>query len=215
MTSTTSGVSFGATDSPQSSNIMERIFLAVLCLSGYSGSAESNGKEEIKRSSRQYHYIADSMNWNEAQTYCREKYTDLATIESPEEMEQVKKIALLSGLNSEVWIGVFSKILWKWSDNYTGSGAEYKKWSTPYQPSFKNADELCVQLHKGKWADFNCSFESPFMCYRGTQQDPEFVFVTEARNWSSAQRHCRENYTDLATVRNDTENQYLLIQSLG
>uniref|UniRef100_A0A3Q1BVE7 C-type lectin domain-containing protein n=1 Tax=Amphiprion ocellaris TaxID=80972 RepID=A0A3Q1BVE7_AMPOC len=28
-------------------------------------------------------------------------------------------------------------------------------------------------------------------------------------NWSSAQKHCRENYIDLATVRNDTEHQKL------
>uniref|UniRef100_A0A3Q3F7K1 C-type lectin domain-containing protein n=1 Tax=Labrus bergylta TaxID=56723 RepID=A0A3Q3F7K1_9LABR len=41
----------------------------------------------------------------------------------------------------------------------------------------------------------------------GTQQDPEFVFVNERMSWSNAQKHCRENFIDLATVRNfnDTE----------
>uniref|UniRef100_A0A8C7X0W9 C-type lectin domain-containing protein n=1 Tax=Oryzias sinensis TaxID=183150 RepID=A0A8C7X0W9_9TELE len=41
----------------------------------------------------------------------------------------------------------------------------------------------------------------------GTQQNPEYVFVNERMNWSSAQRHCGHNFTDLATVRNDTDWQ--------
>uniref|UniRef100_A0A3P8T8W1 C-type lectin domain-containing protein n=1 Tax=Amphiprion percula TaxID=161767 RepID=A0A3P8T8W1_AMPPE len=41
----------------------------------------------------------------------------------------------------------------------------------------------------------------------GTQLDPKFVVVNEKMNWSSAQKHCRENYIDLATVRNDAEHK--------
>uniref|UniRef100_A0A3P9I6J1 C-type lectin domain-containing protein n=1 Tax=Oryzias latipes TaxID=8090 RepID=A0A3P9I6J1_ORYLA len=37
--------------------------------------------------------------------------------------------------------------------------------------------------------------------------NPEYVFVNERMNWSSAQRHCRQNFKDLATVRNDTDWQ--------
>uniref|UniRef100_A0A3P9JIA3 C-type lectin domain-containing protein n=1 Tax=Oryzias latipes TaxID=8090 RepID=A0A3P9JIA3_ORYLA len=39
------------------------------------------------------------------------------------------------------------------------------------------------------------------------EQNPEFIFVNEIMNWSSAQRHCRQNFTDLASVRNDTDWQ--------
>uniref|UniRef100_A0A3B3B9U0 C-type lectin domain-containing protein n=1 Tax=Oryzias melastigma TaxID=30732 RepID=A0A3B3B9U0_ORYME len=35
--------------------------------------------------------------------------------------------------------------------------------------------------------------------------NPEYVFVNERMNWSSAQRYCRENFTDLATLRNNTD----------
>lgn len=41
----------------------------------------------------------------------------------------------------------------------------------------------------------------------GTELGSEFVFVNKTMIWSSAQRFCRKHYTDLATVRNDTENQ--------
>ncbi|XP_034533115.1 secretory phospholipase A2 receptor-like [Notolabrus celidotus] len=180
--------------------MMERIFLAVLCLSGWNVSSCLP---------RQYHYVADPMTWTEAQAYCRETYTDLATIESPEEMKQVNQTVLLSGLDSEVWIGLYNNILWKWSDNYTGSGAEYRKWSSGL-PDNLEANELCVTAHTFGWFDTRCIWRHTFVCYRGTQQDPEFVYINETMSWSSAQRFCRENYIDLATVKNDTEYQKVL-----
>uniref|UniRef100_A0A3Q3BE86 C-type lectin domain-containing protein n=1 Tax=Kryptolebias marmoratus TaxID=37003 RepID=A0A3Q3BE86_KRYMA len=44
----------------------------------------------------------------------------------------------------------------------------------------------------------------------GTQLDPNFVYVSQSMNWPSAQRFCRENFVDLASVRNKTENQSIL-----
>uniref|UniRef100_A0A3Q3GHJ7 C-type lectin domain-containing protein n=1 Tax=Kryptolebias marmoratus TaxID=37003 RepID=A0A3Q3GHJ7_KRYMA len=41
----------------------------------------------------------------------------------------------------------------------------------------------------------------------GTQLNPRYVLVNQYMTWPNAQRFCRENFTDLATVRNDAENQ--------
>uniref|UniRef100_A0A3Q3EM47 C-type lectin domain-containing protein n=1 Tax=Labrus bergylta TaxID=56723 RepID=A0A3Q3EM47_9LABR len=63
----------------------------------------------------QYHYVAEPMTWTEAQTYCRETYTDLATVENIEEMKQL--LSTVPSLLDEhfVWIGLYSKIEWKWT----------------------------------------------------------------------------------------------------
>uniref|UniRef100_A0A4W6DFY2 C-type lectin domain-containing protein n=1 Tax=Lates calcarifer TaxID=8187 RepID=A0A4W6DFY2_LATCA len=125
----------------------------------------------------QYHYVSDSKNWTEAQTYCRETYTDLATIENTEEMNKVE---------------------WKWSDGYTGSGAEFRSWETSDdEPDFVSANQFLCDLNIWLFTETLTA---------GTQLEPEYVVVNEAMNWSSAQRHCRENFIDLVTVRNDTEN---------
>ncbi|XP_035005130.2 putative C-type lectin domain family 20 member A [Hippoglossus stenolepis] len=56
-----------------------------------------------------------------------------------------------------------------------------------------------------KWIDDDCHRKNPFVCYRGTLEDSDFVLVDTLKNWTEAQRHCREHYTDLATVRNDAD----------
>ncbi|KAG8014417.1 L-selectin, partial [Nibea albiflora] len=71
----------------------------------------------------QYHFVADPMNWTEAQTYCRQTYTDLATIENSEEMQQLINTVSSSQRISDVWIGVYSNV--SWSDAQTYWGTKY------------------------------------------------------------------------------------------
>ncbi|XP_036971227.1 C-type mannose receptor 2-like [Acanthopagrus latus] len=176
--------------------MMKRILLGVICLSGW----------RIFSSCllHQYHYVADPMNWTEAQTYCRETYTDLATIESTEEMNQLISKVSPSGLNSEVWIGLYKYIDWRWSDNYTGPGADYRNWRSGSPGNY-----LCGMSDTStkQWWGWDCSSSYPFVCNNGTQKDPKFVYVSSAMSWTSAQKYCREKFTDLATVRSDAENQ--------
>ncbi|GAA6221702.1 lymphocyte antigen 75-like isoform X1 [Lates japonicus] len=123
-------------------------------------------------------------------------------------MNQLINTVSSAGYNSDVWVGLYSKVEWKWSDGYTGSGAEFRSWETSDdEPDFVSANQFCVNIGGGGgWWDDDCSLKYPFICYRGTQLDPEFVLVNETMDWSSARRHCRENFIDLATVRNHTEN---------
>ncbi|XP_034425236.1 secretory phospholipase A2 receptor-like [Hippoglossus hippoglossus] len=199
---------------------MEGIFIGVLCLSGC-----------LTFSTcllHQYHFVSDAMTWTEAQSYCRETYTDLATVENTEEMKKLKDTVSAAGHSSEVWIGLYSHIDWKWSDGFNQSGAEYRRWHRN-DPNYSKANQLCViQTYYGRWYDYYCHRKSPFVCYRGndvlyidlyyrTSEDSDFVLVNMLKNWTEAQRHCREHFTDLATVRNDTDRDKIreLIEPLG
>ncbi|XP_038124439.1 macrophage mannose receptor 1-like isoform X2 [Cyprinodon tularosa] len=147
-----------------------------------------------------------------AQTYCRQKHTDLATILNSEQQNQLIDTLTSAGHSSDVWIGLFSEIHWKWSDGYTGSGADYRDWHIN-QPSWYDLNELCVGSYSyGEWFDATCTGNRQFLCYKGSHLDPEFVYVTTTMSWSDAQSYCRNNFVDLATIKNDTENQR--VQSL-
>ncbi|XP_015253526.1 PREDICTED: secretory phospholipase A2 receptor-like [Cyprinodon variegatus] len=115
------------------------------------------------------------------------------------------------GHSSDVWIGLYNEIDWKWSDGYTGTGTDYRQWKTASnEPDFNNAIQFCVLSgYLGNWWDDSCARELPFICNTGTQQGATFTYQKEQMNWSDAQTFCRENFADLATVKNDAENQMI------
>ncbi|XP_030286121.1 secretory phospholipase A2 receptor-like [Sparus aurata] len=164
----------------------ERILLGVLCLSGW----------HIFSSCllHQYHYVSEPMTWTKAQAYCREAYTDLATIENAEEMNQLIN-TFPSTDDNYVWIGLYSTFDWRYSDEYNDT--------------IRPGNDFCVlwDYHGKLWWDHQCSEKTTFICNYGTLPRPEFVHVPMAMNWSSAQTYCRENYFDLASGRKQPEMQ--------
>uniref|UniRef100_A0A8D3D7H0 C-type lectin domain-containing protein n=1 Tax=Scophthalmus maximus TaxID=52904 RepID=A0A8D3D7H0_SCOMX len=118
---------------------------------------------------RQYHYVAQPMTWTGARSHCRGSFLDIATIGSLEEMNHLIKTVSNAGKSSEVWIGLFDEIKWRWSDGYTGSGADYRKWELSYhEPNFYEAGEFCVTIDNDRgWYDDDCTRQYPFMCYNG------------------------------------------------
>uniref|UniRef100_A0A3Q3GCK9 C-type lectin domain-containing protein n=1 Tax=Kryptolebias marmoratus TaxID=37003 RepID=A0A3Q3GCK9_KRYMA len=69
---------------------------------------------------------------------------------------------------------------------------------------------LCLIYLSLENPKFSFSLSPPLIS--GTQLYPEFVSVNETMTWSNAQTFCRENFIDLATVKNVTENE--MAQSL-
>ncbi len=107
-------------------------------------------------------------NWTDAQSYCREHYTDLPTIHNSEEQNQLKSNVSSSAW---VWIGLF-RDSWEWSDKRSNF---FRYWAAG-QPSEKSGSGDCVGMsttNSGKWIHESCDLQRPFICHGG-----EFFFPT-------------------------------------
>ncbi|XP_016113861.1 C-type mannose receptor 2-like [Sinocyclocheilus grahami] len=143
---------------------------------------------------RQYHFINERKTWTEAQRYCRENYTDLATVDNMNDMNELKK-SVNDGRVEFVWIGLHDE--WQWS---SGEPALYLNWATG---QLKGRD-YCAVMKNGEWHDLPCNDTRPFIC---NNTNTGLVFINQTMNWRDAQRYCRQSHIDLVSVRNQNENQ--------
>ena len=106
------------------------------------------------------------MNWLDGQKYCRENYTDLATIGS--ERENIDAATLVNTTNAvdhrHAWIGLHRD--WTWSDNSTsGFGWAWTEGPTFWDPNYEK--EICVSVFNRKMKTIACKEKLPFVCYGG------------------------------------------------
>uniref|UniRef100_A0A8C1ZVZ8 C-type lectin domain-containing protein n=1 Tax=Cyprinus carpio TaxID=7962 RepID=A0A8C1ZVZ8_CYPCA len=104
---------------------------------------------------RQYHF-----------RYCRQNYTDLATIENMEEMDRLIK-RVRRTYYGKAWIGLYDDInSWRWSlDNVMFDGG-FKGWFVQQQVN-SGGQSLCVYMsyYRGTWSEASCYYTLPFVCY--------------------------------------------------
>ncbi|KAB5523258.1 hypothetical protein PHYPO_G00150430 [Pangasianodon hypophthalmus] len=160
-----------------------------------------------------YHFVNESKNWSEAQIYCREKYTDLATINNMEEMKKLNH-TLKTETAERAWIGLQREGTgeWQWSladQTFYRDGDTYRNWRST-EPNNCKKNEFCVQLimNYGSWNDEQCNEKRPFVCYEENDTNTNrYKLINETKTWYDAQTYCREKYIDLVSVRNQTENE--------
>uniref|UniRef100_A0A8C2CGQ1 C-type lectin domain-containing protein n=1 Tax=Cyprinus carpio TaxID=7962 RepID=A0A8C2CGQ1_CYPCA len=124
-------------------------------------------------SSRQYYFMSENKTWTEAQSYCRQNYNDLATIENMEEMNRL--INTVNGsYNGSAWIGLYDDVnSWRWSlednDFYQDEERDFRKWY--HEPDNRGGNELCVLMDgNGKWIDYSCDSYYTFVLHGETHR---------------------------------------------
>ncbi|XP_053085897.1 macrophage mannose receptor 1 isoform X2 [Pangasianodon hypophthalmus] len=160
-----------------------------------------------------YHFVNESKNWSEAQIYCREKYTDLATINNMEEMKKLNH-TLKTETAERAWIGLQREGTgeWQWSladQTFYRDGDTYRNWRSG-EPNNCKKNEFCVQLimNYGSWNDEQCNEKRPFVCY-----EDKLILIKENLTWKEALRYCRNHHYDLVSVR--TEEMQLWVKEVA
>ncbi|XP_018521328.1 macrophage mannose receptor 1-like isoform X1 [Lates calcarifer] len=168
----------------------------------------------------QYHLVYEQMNMTEAQSYCRENYTDLATIDNMEDVNLLNSMADLSKMiyptySYLAWIGLYDDVnSWRWSLSdrsfYTQEEAEFRNWASG-EPNNEYGSAYCTLLvSNGQWSDVPCDVLRTAVCMDVRGSNVTFVFINNLMTWTEAQSYCRANHTDLASVRNMEENQKIM-----
>ncbi|MGH0179464.1 UNVERIFIED_CONTAM: hypothetical protein FKN15_020757 [Acipenser sinensis] len=151
-------------------------------------------------------YVETVKSWSEAQSYCREKHTDLATVHSQEEAEQLLNITGDS-LSDTAWIGLYRDDTqnWQWSNS---DDVIYSNWK---------AELFCASVKSsGEWEDRVCNEGKAFMCYNETSNITErYTLIEELKTWTEAQQYCREHHTDLVSIKSASENEDLVKKAQG
>lgn len=107
--------------------------------------------------------------WAEAQSYCRIKYSDLASVDNQEELD---KLVAAGPKYFHLWIGLYHDInSWRWSlekEGYYGEEeAEFRMWRWN-EPSNSEGHENCAEMATdGLWNNITCKQTHLFVCYNG------------------------------------------------
>ncbi|XP_026154293.1 macrophage mannose receptor 1-like [Mastacembelus armatus] len=155
---------------------------------------------------KKYNLINESLTWYEAQSFCRLKYNDLATVDNMTCMKELVNVT--GGQMANTWIGLYKGEVsrWMWSD---GSGPVKLRWGI--DPLYTTRNESCGQIHDtGLWDAALCGNSNGYVCYeRLNDGSIYFTYYKRAKNWVDSLEKCRSLHTDMAFVRNEGDRSVI------
>ncbi|XP_051566320.1 L-selectin-like [Myxocyprinus asiaticus] len=112
-----------------------------------------------------FYYVPVPTSWLDAQTYCRQHYTDLATIDDKTDVYELVKTVPKDFKGKYIWIGLYrmsGTSPWIWSDQ---SKSIFGWWASG-QPNNYNGYQFCASIYTdGFWADEDCVLKYTSICY--------------------------------------------------
>ncbi|XP_030583090.1 uncharacterized protein LOC115778870 [Archocentrus centrarchus] len=122
-----------------------------------------------------YFYSNNTMNWENARSWCQEHYTDMVAIQNREEIEHLNN--WLPNKKGYYWIGI-RKInnIWTWVGTNKPLTEEATNWAKGEPNNGKDkqtvgVSEDCVEMYikrdqqTGKWNDERCTKRKTALCY--------------------------------------------------
>ncbi|KAI7810056.1 putative C-type lectin domain family 20 member A isoform X2 [Triplophysa rosa] len=159
---------------------------------------------------REYILIKELKTWTDAQAYCRLNHNDLATVQTDEDRTNLRQTASENAFTSYGWIGLYNDInSWRWS--YQDEGVAFDRWIIGQPDNYGAGEECAVIRLGGNWYDRVCTEEKHFLCFEEKNGTVKYDLVKNDMTWSDARKHCRDRYTDLVTIRDETENEELRV----
>lgn len=116
-------------------------------------------------------YVSSLKTWGEAQTYCRRKYTELATFENTKQINQLINAVSSVGKLSDIWIGLVCGFKELWLDLFEGSILD---WENQARNDPLIAYHFCGSISKDGFGYENWSVEHPFICRNGEHTAKRF-----------------------------------------
>uniref|UniRef100_A0A8B9NY81 MRC1 protein n=1 Tax=Apteryx owenii TaxID=8824 RepID=A0A8B9NY81_APTOW len=176
----------------------------------------------------------DTLTWHAARNNCRHFRGNLATISKKE--TQAFLMSLLKDAATDAWIGlndINREHSYLWTD---GSPVHYTNWAKG-SPSYYSKDD-CVFMMKnpteqaGKWKDEECKTSKSYICQKNTDPklhnsqptipvfgfnnygDDRYAIFNNKMNWEEAQKNCKDQFAELASILDPYADSYLWLQML-
>ncbi|CAM4509392.1 unnamed protein product [Leuciscus chuanchicus] len=122
--------------------------------------------------------MSESKTFSEAELYCKETYTDLATIENTDDLRTLQTAQVTY---TGAWIGLreTNALLWHWAlaDKrfYRDTETEYRNWAA-FEPDDNLNQDCVIMTYRGEFENTNCLNIFNFICYDAAdseQQNPD------------------------------------------
>ncbi|XP_062408039.1 C-type mannose receptor 2-like [Sardina pilchardus] len=166
-----------------------------------SGFSLRNFSGTVISPNRTYTLVQESVSWEEAQRHCSLIHSDLAVIQSREQLQNT--LQALGGATERPWIGLHREDpskAWRWVDMF------YNWISEAHGETYG-----CVFYYSGKWhtTKTECDTKHSSMCqyvYSDSGRSVKvFQYVEKRMILADAEETCRETGGDLASILNQEE----------